>query len=148
MKLHQILIGTVIIGLVATGLFNFLSSGVATMTDNSNTGFTGETLELFNNNQELAQEYDIFLNNQTANANTENRQDILGAIFAEGYQQARSDTVTRNINLYQRLIIDGVGQISILGSFGGVLILALGTILSLAIGIGIFLYFIIGKERV
>lgn len=148
MKLHQILIGTVIIGLIATALFNFFSSGVASMVDPSNTGFDGDTLASFDANAQTAQNYDTFLNNQTSNANPDNRQDILGAIFAEGYQQARSDTTTQNLNLYQRLIIDGVGEIKILGTFGGSLILALGAILAIAIGIGLFLYFIIGKDRV
>jgi len=148
MKLHEILIGTVIIGLIATGLFNFFSAGVVSMNDSSTTGFTSSTLTQFINNVDLAKDYDNFLNNQSSSADPDNRQDILGAIFAEGYQQARSKETTNNLNLYQRLIIEGVGELSILGSFGGSLILALGSIFAIAIGVGIFLYFIIGKDRV
>lgn len=148
MKLYQILIGVVIIGLISTGFYNFISSGVDTMSDPTSAGFDGATLQGFDENANNIAAYNDFLNNQTASADTDNRNDILGAIFARGYQQARSNATTSNLNRYNSLISDGIGEIGILGPFGDNLALAISSVFLIAVGVGIFLYFIIGKERV
>lgn len=148
MKLYQILIGVVIIGLISTGFYNFISSGVSTMSDPASAGFDGSTLQGFNDNVNNINNYEEFLNNQSASADTDNRNDILGAIFARGYQQARSNATTSNLNNYQNLVIDGINEITILSSFRETLITALLSVLAISIGVGVLLYFIIGKERV
>lgn len=148
MKLHIILIGMVFVGLVATGLVNFISAGVNTMNDSSSSGFQSSTLVNLDQNAENIDNYNSFLNNQTASADPDNRNDILGALFGRGYQQARGPGISNNINLYQGLINDSVNEITILGGFRTNIIIAVTAAIVIAFGVGILLYFIIGKERV
>lgn len=148
MKLYQILIGIVVLGLISSALYSFISAGVNSMDDPSSAGVDDQILQDFKTERENAKSYESFLNNQSADADSDNRQDILGAIFARGYQQARSGEITSNLDSYSNLVNKGTNELGFLGKFADDLNVALASILAITIGVGIFLYFIIGKERV
>lgn len=149
MKLHHILIGVVLLGLVATAFYNFISVGVSGMSDPTSAGFDGTLLEELDTNANSVDNYEQFLNNETASADDENRNDILGAIFSRGYQKAKSGEIKNDLNRYGNLITSGTPKLAIiLGDFSSDLSIALGLIVAIAIGVGLFLYFIIGKDRV
>lgn len=149
MKLYEILIGVVLIGLVATGLYNFISSGVVGMDNPSSAGFDEDLLTDLNTNTQSINNYNEFLNNETANVDNDNKNDILGAIFSRGYQKAKSGEISSDLNRYGNLVTSATPQLSpILGGYADYLSIALGLIIAIALGVGIFLYFIIGKDRV
>lgn len=148
MKLYQILIGMVIIGLVSTAMYNFISVGVNNMDDPTSAGFDEELLQSFDTNANQVNSYDTLVNGENISVDDENRNDILGAIFVRGYQQAKSGGIINNTNRYGQLVSSGTEQLGILGGFADNLNLALSLIIVITIGVGLLLYFIIGKERV
>lgn len=148
MKLHVLLIGVIFIGLMTTGILNFISAGVNSMEDSSSSGFEESTLASFDRNAQLAAKYEEALNNETASSSEQATGDILGSLFGRGYQQVRGEGITSNLDMYSNIVTDGVDEITILGTFGVNVRVAIIGAISVAILVGLLMYFIIGKERV
>lgn len=141
MKLYEILIGLVIIGLIATGLTVFISSGTEVYDLN---GYDNSSLETFNRMSELNTKVQTF-NNGSGTVDSESNDDKLGSLFTSMYQSA--GVLKDSVGILNSMVNDGIDNVTILGGFGQTLKIALGAIVTIALFIGIFMAFITKSER-
>jgi len=141
MKLHKILFGIIILGMIVSGLIIFLSQGTEIY---PRSDFNETQLESYNSMEELNVQLEEYKDNE-GNVGAGDSSDILGSFFTSAYQSARifkgSTTVLGN------MVEDGTKQTGILGSYGQLIKTGLISLIGLAFLVGIFLHFITKSER-
>ena len=140
MKLHQILIGVIIVGLIVTGLIGFISNANSVYAPNT---YNESDLDSFNRMSEVNLLVEQFNGNDTEIP--EGTDDLLGGIFTASYKSA--GVLKGSANTLISMADDGVDNLNLAGGWGGYLKAGLGGIIMIAIVVGIFLHFITKSER-
>jgi hypothetical protein len=141
MKLHEILIGMVLMGIISSGLILFISGGVSVY---SVTDYDNSTLESFNKINELQADVEVFSADQTS-VDEKDYSDILGGLFSSAYTAAK--ILGNSADILGSIISSGIDNIPIGAGFKAVLKNGLGLIALIAISVGILLAFITKSER-
>lgn len=141
MKLHQILIGIVLVGLIVTGFTAWLSNATITY---GVTDYNGSDISGFNNMEEVNSYVDQYELNETGVYDSE--YDVYGSMYSKKYTSASA--LKNSIGALQEMSGEAIDKTGILGGYGGALKVGLGAIIIISISVGLFLQFIIKSERV
>lgn len=141
MKLYMILIGIVALGLMASGLAVFISSGSDSY---SLSGYDNDSLDTFNKMSDLNTKVESF-NTDSGVVGSDSDDDKLGSLFTSTYQSA--SVLKDSVGILNSMADDGVSNVKVLGGFGKPLKTALGAMITIALFIGVFMAFITKSER-
>jgi len=143
MKLHQILIGIVVLGMVMTGFMIFFANAATTY---SVTDYDNETLQSFETISDISGQVQSYDGNDTE-VGSEDRNDILGSFFTSAYRSAKVFKASGQV--MGNMVDTAVNETSdYTGGMGKVLKDGLTTIIAIALIVGLFLAFIIKFDRV
>jgi len=141
MKLHQILFGIVLLGMVTSGLIIFISQGTGVY---PRSDYNETQLESYNSMSELNNQLEAYKDSE-GNVGAGDSSDILGSFFTSAYQSAR--IFKQSTNVLGNMVEDGTKQTGILGAYGNLIKMGLVSLIGLAFLVGIFLHFITKSER-
>jgi len=142
MKLHEILIGVVIVGLISSGLIVWLSSGTTVYSPD---GFNESTFDSFNKMNEINSQVETY-NNNSGTVEKNSFADRLGALFTSSYQSAQ--VMKNSADVLNDMTNDGLSNVGIFGGFGNTLKVAIGSLIFIVVFIGIFFHFVTKSDRV
>jgi hypothetical protein len=143
--LHKLLIGTLLVGLVVSGLMLFLSGGVTTygMTDYNNTSMS-KVSSAFTDIQDATNATQEKLMRLQTQEGDQNKLDLF---FTQAYDGAK--TIGASMSALFTITDAGLSDTTPgLGVFGGTMKLYFMLMILIVFIIGFLMYFIIGKDRV
>jgi len=141
MKLHQIMIGLVLIGMLASGLTIFISDAGSYYAPGD---FDEENMQTYDSMSNLSYMMEGYEEN-SSKVNPESTDDLLGSLFTSSYQSAQ--TLKQSSGVMKNMVDDSIGNNELLGGFAPILRNGLIIIIGIAISVGIFLHFITKSNR-
>lgn len=142
MKLHNILIGIIIIGLIITGITIFISDSA---THYKSESFNESELKMYDGMNEINSIMEEYSEEEGFVDPDSSIIDKLGSLFASSYQSAR--ILKKSTGVMKDMTEDSVGNNEILGGYGRVLANGIITIIGIVILVGIFLHIVTKSDR-